>query len=49
MFNQLVKEICEDENINEELKEKDQICWVRSMNNVYNRATELVNHELIYT
>lgn len=49
MFNQLVKEICEDENINEELKEKDQICWVRSMNNVYNRATELVTHELIYT
>ena len=49
MFNQLVKEICEDENINEELKEKDQICWVRSMNNVYNRATEIVNHELIYT
>lgn len=49
MFNQLVKEICEDENINEELKEKDQICWVRSMNNVYNRATEIVNHELINT
>ena len=49
MFNQLVKEICEDENINEELKEKDQICWVRSMNNVYNKAIELVNHELIYT
>jgi hypothetical protein len=49
MFNQLVKEICEDENINEELKARDQICWVRSMNNVYNRATELVNHELIYT
>lgn len=26
MFNQLVKEICEDEGIDEELKEKDQIC-----------------------
>ena len=49
MFNQLVKGICKDEGIDEELKEKDQICWVRSMNNVYNRATELVNHELIYT
>lgn len=49
MFNQLVKEICEDENINEELKARDQICWVRSMNNVYNRATELVTYELIYT
>lgn len=35
--------------ISEELKEKDQICWVRSMNNVYNRATELINYELIYT
>ena len=49
MFNQLVKEICEDEGIDEELKAKDQICWVRSMNNVYNRATEIVNHELINT
>ena len=49
MFNQLVKEICEDEGIDEELKEKDQICWVRSMNNVYNRAAEIVNHELINT
>ena len=49
MFNQLVKEICEDEGIDEELKAKDQICWVHSMNNVYNRATEIVNHELINT
>lgn len=49
MFNQLVKEICEDEGINEELKAKDRICWVRSMNNVYNIATEIVNYELINT
>ncbi len=48
MFDLLVKQICEEENITEELKEKDQLYWVRLMNSVYNRSTEIVNHELIY-
>ena len=49
MVDKFIKDMAVKQGITEELKEKDQICWVRSMNNVYNRATELVNHELVYT
>ena len=49
MFDQLVEELCKSEGISEELKENDQMSWVQAMNNVYNRATEIVNHEMIHT
>ena len=49
MFLQLVKELAENENVTEELKETDQMLWVQKMNNIRNRATEIVNAELIYT
>ena len=49
MFFQLVKELAEKENITEELKSNDQMLWVQKMNNIRNRATEIVNSELIYT
>ena len=49
MFLRLVKELAEKENVNEELKATDQMLWVKKMNNIRNRATEIVNAELIYT
>ena len=49
MFLRLVKELAEKENVNEELKSTDQMLWVQKMNNIRNRATEIVNAELIYT
>lgn len=49
MFSQLVKDLAEKENVTEELKATDMMLWVRKMNNVRNRATEVVNEELIYT
>ena len=49
MFLWLVKELVEKENLNEELKATDQMVWVQKMNNIRNRATEIVNSELIYT
>ena len=49
MFLRLVKELAEKENITEELKSNDQMLWVQKMNNIRNRATEIVNAELIYT
>lgn len=49
MFLRLVKELAEKENVTEELKATDQMLWVRKMNNIRNRATEIVNSELIYT
>lgn len=48
MFLRLVKELAEKENVNEELKATDQMLWVKKMNNIRNRATEIVNAELIY-
>lgn len=49
MFLRLVKELAEKENVTEELKAANQMLWVQKMNNIRNRATELVNAELIYT
>ena len=49
MFLRLVKELAENENVTEELKAADQMLWVQKMNNIRNRATEIVNAELIYT
>ena len=49
MFLRLVKELAEKENVTEELKATDQMLWVQKINNIHNRATEIVNAELIYT
>ena len=49
MFLRLGKELAEKENVTEELKVTDQMPWVQKMNNIRNRATEIVNAELIYT
>ena len=48
MFNQLVKSLAEKENITEQLKENDMLLWVKMMNNIHNRAMEIVNSEVIY-
>lgn len=48
MFLRLVKEIAEKENVTEKLKAENQMEWVGRMNNIRNRATEIVNADLIY-
>lgn len=48
MFFRLVKQIAEREGVTEQLKAKDQMQWVRKMNNIRNRAEEIVNNETIY-
>ena len=48
LFLQLVKQLAESENITEELKAKDQMEWVAQINNVCNRAREIVNSKLIF-
>ena len=47
LFLQLVKQLAESEDITEELKAKDQMEWVRRMNNIRNIAAEIINHELM--
>ena len=49
LFLRLVKDLAEKENITEELKSTDMMLWVQKMNNIRNRATEIVNADLIYT
>lgn len=44
----LVTQLAEKEGINEYLKAQDQLAWVRAMNNIRNRAEEIVLKELIY-
>ena len=48
MFEQLVKSLAEKENITEQLKENDMLLWVKKMNNIRNKAMEIVNSEVIY-
>ena len=49
MFFRLVKDLAEKENVTEKLKAENHMIWVQKMNNIRNRATEIVNAELIYT
>ncbi len=49
MFSRLVKQMAEREGVTEQLKAADQMTWVGVMNNIRNRATEVVDIELIYT
>ena len=49
MFFRLVKQLAEKEDVTEQLKAENQMLWVQRMNNIRNRATEIVNAELIYT
>lgn len=44
----LIKQMAEKENITEELKRNNQLEWVQAMNNIKNRAEEIVLNELIY-
>lgn len=49
LFLRLVKELAEKENVTEKLKSTDMMLWVQKMNNIRNRATEIVNAEIIFT
>ncbi len=49
MFFRLVKQLAEKEGVTEQFKADNQMLWVARMNNIRNRATEILNSELIYT
>ena len=44
----LTKQMAEREGVTEQLKAQDQMLWVQRMNNICDRAMEIVNHDLIY-
>ena len=48
MFFRLVNDMAKAEGITEQLKAENQMELVGRMNNIYNRAREFVNSELVY-
>ncbi len=44
----IVKQTAASEGVTEDLKATDQMTWVGAMNNIRNRAEEIVLRELIY-
>ena len=44
----LIEQMAKAEGVNERLKIKDQMLWVARMNNIRNRAEEIIHVELIY-
>ena len=48
MLSRLVEQMAECEGVTEELKANSQMEWVARMNNIRSRATETVNHDIIY-
>lgn len=49
LFLRLVKEYAEREGVTEQLKAENPMEWVRRMNNIRNRSTEVIEKEFIYT
>ena len=47
LFSRLVKQMAEAEGVTETLKADDPMEWVGRMNNIRNRATEIINTEII--
>ena len=48
LFSRLVKEYAEKEGVTEQLKSADQMKWVQRMNNIRERATEIVNADVVF-
>ena len=44
----LVRQMAKTEGVTEELKRQNQMAWVGRMNNIRNRAKEIVQNKLIY-
>ena len=48
MFDTLISQYKTAEEITEQLKAENQMLWVQKMNNIHQRASEVVNKELIF-
>lgn len=48
MYDNLVKQLAEQEGITEQLKATDMLAWVQAMNNISNRAREIIFNKIIY-
>lgn len=48
MYQSLVTQIAEKEGVTEQLKAENPMLWVQQMNNIQNRAREIVNAEVVF-
>lgn len=48
MFDTLVEQMKESDGVTEQLKGKNQMEWVRKINNIQSRAREIVCSNIIY-
>ena len=48
MLKSIISQLMKQENVTEELKAINQMEWVQAMNNIKNRAEEIILKELIY-
>ena len=48
MYDNLVKQLAEQEGVTEQIKADDMIAWVQAINNISNRAREIVCFEIIF-
>ena len=44
----IIRQMQEAESVTEEMKAADQMAWVGAMNNIRNRAEEIINAELTF-
>ena len=49
MFSQLVEQMKQAEGVTEQLKATDQMQWVGIMNDIRNRAEEIIKSEVLFT
>lgn len=47
-YDTLVKQLVKQEGVTEKLKATDMLAWVQAMNNISNRAREIVCFEIIF-
>ena len=48
MYQLLVKQLAEQEEVTEQLKAENLMLWVQKMNNIQNRVREIVNEEVVF-
>ena len=44
----IIRQMQEAESVTDELKENDQMAWIKAMNSIHNRAEEIVLREMVY-
>ena len=48
MYQSLVTKLAEQEGVTEQLKAENSMLWIQQMNNIQNRARDIVNSEIVY-